>query len=278
MSLGLRYILIASAITAAFVNFISCGSQMYKVDLTSDHTSQEQTAQANSNDPNSPEFGLHAPKGWTSLPIGYYVDKSFSPVQTKALQAAMATWELATGKKLFKFNGVRTGETGDSFPDLYSSLGDNINGQYNDNNWAKTGKGNNVLATTIWNNRDNDYNYISTADIRYNSDLYFIADALTMEPKDQREIVDMQSLALHELGHLLGLTHISPDQDSSSIMNPSLFIGVGLATRSMSADDIGRIQKIYGCGGTACDKLATARTIMQAANAPAASQSLKPAH
>lgn len=279
MKLMTRYLLVAGAITGAFTNFIACGAQMYKASLTGDHQEPSGAQAANSTDPASPEFGLHAPSGWTSLPIVYKTDYTMTKVQITALQAAMHTWEVATGKTLFKYAGVHANVTGDSFPDLYSSLADQINGQYLDGHWAKTGKKVEVLATTIWNNPNNEYQLIDAADIRYNQDNYFIADALLQSPIDKREIVDMQSLATHELGHFLGLAHIAENYDSTSIMNPSIMIGTGLATRSLSVGDIQRIQKIYGCLGSACNVEATARTILQAGmKASQSSGSGSPSH
>jgi hypothetical protein len=279
MNLMTRYLLVSVAITGAFTNFIACGSQMYKASLAGDHQEPSEVQAANSSDPSSPEFGLHAPSGWTNLPIAYKSDRSISKTQLTALQAAMRTWEVATGKTLFSYGGVHTSITGDSFPDLYSSLRDQVNGQYLDFNWKKTGKKVEVLATTIWNNPNNGYQSIDAADIRYNQESYFIADALRESPVDQREIVDMQSLATHELGHFLGLAHVSEDYDNTSIMNPSIMIGTGLATRSLSVGDIKRIQKIYGCLGKACDAEATARTILQAAmKTSQSSRSATPSH
>lgn len=259
MSLVVRYSLVGTAVIAAFVNFISCGSQMYKASLAGDHQ-EPLGGEANSTDPQSPEFGLHAPKGWTSLPIVYSVEQGFDKTKLLGLQAAMATWEKATGKKLFSFN-TKANPSASAFPDLASSLNDAFNGHYDENTWSKTKKSTQVIATTVWSNRDQDYNYISAADIHYNSEIYFISDALTKQPVDQREIVDMQSLALHELGHLLGLAHVDPGVDDSSIMNPTLYIGVGLSTRFLSEGDVQRIQKIYGCAGTACDQAKTAKEI-----------------
>jgi Matrixin len=266
MKLVTKYVLISGTIVGTFTNFIACGAQMYKASLDGDHSNQEGSAQtANSTDPTSSEFGLHAPNGWSQLPISYKIDKNLSKIQLTALQAAMHTWEVATGKTLFKFDGIHQNITGDSFNDLYGSLTDGINGQYLDNNWKKTGKDNLVLATTIWNNPSSGYQTIETADIHYNSDIYFISDALAQRPVDKREIVDMQSLATHELGHFLGLAHVAESYDSSSIMNPSIMIGEGLASRSLSIGDVKRIQKIYGCSGSACDVEKTARLILQAA-------------
>jgi len=58
----------------------------------------------------------------------------------------------------------------------------------------------------------------------------------------------MESLAVHELGHLLGLTHVKETEDRFSVMNPSLFIGEGMITRRLSKGDIVRIRSIYGIG------------------------------
>ncbi|MCX6116945.1 MAG: matrixin family metalloprotease [Proteobacteria bacterium] len=278
MSLVIRYGLLGVAVSAAFVNFISCGSQMYQASLEGDHSRQEnnEVGEANSKDPNSPEFGLHAPSGWVSLPVVYNVEKNFSKVQLQALKDAMATWETAVGKKLFEFKSIDS-KTGDSFPDLFSSLEDGLNGHYDNNNWKKTGKKTQVLATTIWQNTDS-YQQISGADIHYNSENYYIADAASMTPKDDREIVDMQSLALHELGHLLGLAHVDAKIDSSSIMNPSLYIGAGLTTRALSVGDVQRIQKIYGCEGKACKKEEIAREILLSTQKKTAASNSNNAH
>jgi hypothetical protein len=184
--------------------------------------------------------------------IPFRFGKDMSQQQKIHLMAAMERWEWAVGKKLFAFEGDHSGVTGDTFKDLYSSLQDNINGHYLDDHWAKTGKPDSVLATTIWNN-GLDTSIIVKADIRFNNEHYLIGDSMTLKARDNKDVVDMQSLALHELGHLLGLTHIGEDVDSLSIMNPALFIGEGLSSRALSKGDIERIQTIYGCEGHSCD-------------------------
>ena len=57
---------------------------------------------------------------------------------------------------------------------------------------------------------------------------------------------DFETVALHELGHALGLGH---SNQVGSIMNP--FYGGG--QRTLGADDIDCIRSIYGGGGGACD-------------------------
>ncbi len=257
MNVGLRYGFAVGSVAFIFGNFIACGAQMYRVSLAEDHDAAK--VSADSGNPNSPLYGLHSPHGWVKLPIEFKVGNSMDPQQKTGLLAAMKTWEIATGKTLFKFIGVQDGVDGDSFPDLYSSLKDAVNGQYLDANWKKTGKPDVVLATTIWNNSNQDSAAISTADIRFNVQDYVLGDSLSIkgayvEATGQfKDPVDMQTLALHELGHLLGLTHISSDVDAVSIMNPYVYIGEGLTNRHVSTGDIERIQKIYGCEGAVCD-------------------------
>jgi len=53
--------------------------------------------------------------------------------------------------------------------------------------------------------------------------------------------IDLPSVVLHEIGHLLGLAHTS---DESAVMYPS--IGPGMEKRELQQDDIQGIQSLYG--------------------------------
>ena len=257
MSWGMRYIAFATVLMAFFAGFVACGAQYYKVNLSEDTPQLRSSGAAGTDDPKSANFGLHAPGGWVELPIKFMTSSELTTDQVKGLKQAMATWESAVGRQLFDFQGTQKDVTGDTFKDLYSSLDDNLNGHYLDDNWSKTGKPRVVLATTIWENDPDDPKKIVTADIRYNHQFYTLGDSFVLKSADEREVVDMQTLALHELGHLIGLSHIASSADPQSIMNPSLYIGEGLANRRLSRGDIARIQKIYGCTGAACDIDAT---------------------
>jgi hypothetical protein len=251
---GLRYIAILGCLIFLFCNFVACGTQLYQLSLEQDTDNKRTQVQAGA----ANTYGLHSPGGWKKLPIAFKVSAKMSTDQVQGLLTAMKTWEWSVGKPLFQFLG-KSEIAGDDFKDLYSSLTDLENGHYLDYNWEKTGKPKTVLATTIWENTPSDPASIDTADIRFNANYYLISNALTAKTKDNKEVVDMQSLALHELGHLLGLAHIDPKDDPDSVMNPSLFIGEGLVTRRLSKKDIQRVQKVYGCLGNACnvDKLFT---------------------
>lgn len=258
--IGFRYIGSMAAIVMVFGNFVACGSQFYQVSVEEDFTVTEQTQAANPDmdDPDSSLYGIHAPAGWKQLPIPFRFGKDMGEEQKLHFLAAIKTWETAVGMNLFTYAGIHDSTNGDTFKDLYSSLNDSINGQYLDDNWRKTDKPNFVLATTIWNNNAANIQQIAKADIRFNNEHYLIGDSLTLQGSGDKEVVDMQSLALHELGHLLGLAHVDVEVDSLSIMNPSLFIGEGLTSRRISEGDIKRIQQIYGCDNQACDLELTA--------------------
>lgn len=259
-----RYFALLVVSLFLFGGFIACGAQMYKVSLQ--HDIDPKVAQRANANPKSPTYGIHAANGWKQLPISFRVGNVMQKDQKNLLESAMKKWEWAVGKKLFKFEGVHTGIDGDKFPNLYSSLSDMVNGNYLDFDWEKTGKPAEVLATTIWQNAPSDESYIDTSDIRYNTQLYLIGDSLKLTSDGKREVVDMESLALHELGHLLGLAHIEEKIDSYSIMNPQLYIGEGLVTRKLSRGDLTRIQSIYGCIGKSCDLDAMVEEMEQNSN------------
>jgi Matrixin len=256
---GLKYTIMVTGCMALFSNFVACGSKFYQVSLEDDmERNPSRATTAAPSERSDAKLGIHSPNGWADLPIKFSVGSHFKADQKKALLAAMNVWETAVGRKLFEFQGYQKID-GDNFPDLYSSLGDSLNGHYFDANWGKTKKPTSVLATTIWDNDPVNQDAIISADIRYNSENYLLGDSLKIVAMDQREVVDLESLALHELGHLLGLTHVDDADDPYSIMNPALFIGEGLTNRRISAKDVRRLQDIYGCLGDSCnlEKLAT---------------------
>lgn len=248
----LKYLTGVLSIMFVFGNFVACGTQLYRVSLEEDlDYTKVEAANPDFNNPESTAYGIHSLRGWQQIPIPIRFGYDLSEEQIIHFLAAVKKWEWAVGKNLFYLEGIHHGVTGDSFQDLYSSLYDGVNGQYLDNDWGKTDKPDYVLATAIWSSGPS--STIQTADIRFNYENYTIGDSLSLRATNNREVVDMLSLALHELGHLLGLAHVDRSVDSHSIMTPSLFIGEGLTSREISRGDIERLQLIYGCDGKACD-------------------------
>jgi len=247
-----RYFFLIFLLAFFFAQFVSCGSQMYQTSLEED--SETHDIDDGAFDQNSQRYGIHALNGWKKrLPIVFYIGENFTKKQKIGLLFAVKTWELAIGQTIFHYLGVHNNISGQSFHDLFSSLDDSINGHYVHGDWDKTGKPRNVLATTIWDISPDNSEGIITADIRFNEQYYVVADSLSDHNEGDRQVVDMWSLSLHELGHWLGLSHIDSAYDPYSIMNPALFVGEGFVSRGLSKGDIKRIQKIYGCVGTACD-------------------------
>ena len=130
------------ATTFVFGNFIACGSKMYQVSMEGD-TNRGRTLggtnQALSSGDSTLEF---TPQEAGTLPIPYKFSANLTA--QRGLLAAMKTWEMAVGKKLFVVAG-NDPKKGDSFSDLYSSLNDTTNGYYQDDDWSKTGKSEMVL-------------------------------------------------------------------------------------------------------------------------------------
>ncbi|MCY4381190.1 MAG: matrixin family metalloprotease [Proteobacteria bacterium] len=61
------------------------------------------------------------------------------------------------------------------------------------------------------------------------------------------KVHDIETITLHELGHILGLPHIN---ELGSIMFPGIDLGTH---RLLSRGDIQRIHELCGCVGEACD-------------------------
>lgn len=98
--------------------------------------------------------------------------------------------------------------------------------------WSPTGAPN-VLATTTTT-------YITASNTLIDADIQFWDNnAWSTSPTSGQ--YDIESVAVHELGHFLGLPHSSGSND---VMQPS--IGSGVQRRALSSGDISAIQGLYG--------------------------------
>lgn len=141
-----------------------------------------------------------------SSPLRFYVHSSVPQEAYPAIEAAIQTWNSAIGgKNLITIVAWGSGG-GAPARDGYSTI-------YWSNTWEPNKPNEQARTTIYWTN-----DQIYEADIRLNDfhfDFYLGSDPVFNG-------VDLQSLIVHELGHALGLSHISSQQ---SVMEQSLASG-----------------------------------------------------
>lgn len=188
-------------------------------------------------------FRIHSLGGWETRPVVLrFEERVPASVRTGVVNAAR-TWNEAIGYDFLLFEG----ETPVFRGALYDRLNDTVSTVAVERHWCRTSKPSMVLGTTVWDNGKSDKTQITTADLVLNAEHYALDDAMQATALDERQIVDVESLALHELGHLLGLAH-SMGYEGNSVMQPSLYIGPGLSSRKLFDLDIARIRFLYTPG------------------------------
>ncbi len=177
------------------------------------------------------------------------------------IQNAVDTWNNAIGRTILTLRTGTVTKTGNDFKGLFLPLLEAYHALYYDQisggsgGWtSNTGKPSTTIATTIYSSKQNT---ISNASIRFNRDTYYFGETTTDYNTSTQYVADMESIALHELGHLLGLGHATTETNSA--MYPTISVGhstVGSPTyvRCVSLNDIDRIRSIYtgGTASTAC--------------------------
>ncbi len=245
-----KYVFNLSVVFGFFSAFIACGADKYKAKVDEEEINVKNSSNQNYQDTSHTLYGIHTPMGWRELPIKIKISSKFSKEEQEQIKKAMTTWEMAVGKSLFTYQGLNISGEDDIYNPLDMSLKDGSNDNFITIDWDKTKKDPFVIAATVWQNQKDQ---IQTADIHYNNQYFTLKDSFTAEEEEGKEIADLQSIALHEMGHLLGLTHVDESVDTYSIMNSSIFIGKGLTSRFLSKQDIERLQTIYGCQGDSCN-------------------------
>lgn len=168
----------------------------------------------------------------TNLPVPLYIHNSVPRQAYEAIEAAIAVYDQVLGHQAFEIRGY--GTTGSLSParDGYSVI-------YWMPDWEPERLQEQGRTTVYWSGHT-----IYEADVRINASQ---ASNLTFHfnPETPVRGVDLKSLFVHELGHVLGLDH--NDHVADSIMRTHL--GEGRSRTVLSAADISNLSCEYPPGG-----------------------------
>lgn len=199
----------------------------------------------------SPYNEIHAIGGWDVKPVVIKFQKNVPSEIREQIERAAATWNTAIGERILVFDG----EVPDFNGPLAQRYDDNVTTFGYESHWCRTSKTKQVLGTTIWRNSETDPHKLTAGDIVFNAEDYLFGDSSVENNSDDRELVDAESVALHEFGHLLGLSHIPEEVSSASIMNPYIMIGKGRIDRLLAPIDIEMVRFVYTSGAPRPEKL-----------------------
>ena len=184
---------------------------------------------------------------WTETPVRYFVTNQGGPgVGATELQDAVgrafATWQaVPTAAITYQFAGATTALPGRD--DGVSTLG-----------FQSRPDMDRVLAATSFL-VDRSTGALIESDIFFNS-----AFAWSVAPAGEANRYDLESIALHEIGHLSGLAHSALGETelregggrrvlaTGSVMFPIAFAAGTIAGRTLKADDIAGISDLYPDG------------------------------
>ena len=192
--------------------------------------------------------GRSVPLHWAQTPVRYFVSaRSAVPGVTvpdfeAAVARAFARWEaVPTASITYSYGGLTLARPGDD--DGSSTLG-----------FEEHPELDRVLAST---------NFVvdDTTGALLESDIFFNASfSWSVAPAGQAGRYDVESIALHEIGHFSGLSHSALGETeiqggggrrvigAEAVMFPIAFASGSVAARSLKADDIAGISDIYPAG------------------------------
>lgn len=192
-------------------------------------------------DPPTPTTNSNNLKNWdtNNFPVLVYVPSDLQIYQSSIINAE-DTWNNALGIEAFRFV-FNSGKGNTQWTDKFASLNDNYSGLFAILNpiWNYPEIGSSVLAFTGTLSQNGK---IISADVLFNFQYYTFGDVNSGGPDDFNKI-DFESVLVHELGHFLGLNHITTEEDPQSVMLAK--ISRGMAKRTLSTGDVNRIKALY---------------------------------
>ena len=168
-------------------------------------------------------FGYGQAK-WSSPSVPYYINTTGAPSGSEvALRAAANTWNGAGANFSFDYGGSTSRGRGQDGQNVLS--------------FTDLGSDTIIAQTTTYSNRG----IITESDIQFNTGFVWSTDTPT--PNDK---MDLQSIAVHELGHWLRLLDLYGANDAARVMYG--FSSNGKMKRNLTSGDQAGIQWIYPAG------------------------------
>jgi hypothetical protein len=157
---------------------------------------------------------------WKSLPIKMGIDSSVPKEARSAIHRAAQRWSTVLGQQAFAFHDTTDFKPGDEGQSVIF---------WNAGQVARPGD-EQAVTSLFWYGDE-----LTGATIKVNVK----NQALSFEDHVGPQVVDLESLMIHEFGHALGLTHI----ENGGIMNSHL--APGFERRSMDSASVGQAQCLY---------------------------------
>jgi hypothetical protein len=159
--------------------------------------------------------------------ITYKINEDLSGVtgEGASVQSAMSSWTNAGAKFNFVYGGASTA----------TSSG------YNEENSILFGSTDGSIAT-------NYYWYDTESNLIVESDIVFNSNSYTFSTSGSTGTYDIESIAIHELGHTLNLRDLYGTADNTKIMYG--YGDAGETKRTLSSGEIEGIKYIYGTAGS----------------------------
>lgn len=234
--------LVASAVLTA------CGEQNIVYEISDQPAGEMREVAGTKSNHRASRNYIHSLVGWTQQ-VKIYASAETPDELLPMYAEAAETWNEGVGFELIRFAGKKESLTTAGEAGLFRFLADDESGIYYDQEWLEsTGKREVTLATTVWESSQSDPDVILKADIVLNAWRYHYADVLTLDPAElegSEYYVDLVTVLIHEMGHMIGLDHTDPTKDPLSVMHAETAIGADYHRRDLSAADKQLIRSIY---------------------------------